>query len=232
MFQGQYFKLGLSASASVVLSYITNDLFAPSPQNMMYLMTFIAPACFAYVFAAFSMVEADNPYRRYPVSLHSVHDGDTLKLGLGGRVSSYRLRFIDTPELDQDGGEDAAAKLAQLVHGKYLEISFDESNQSSYNRNVCILYANGVNVGLEMLRRGYAWIDTRYYVAPEYQDAFNEGVRERRGIFKNVNESGSNMPTHPREFVNKKKDVVDLTNALDKFTNGNKAVRSLDANKL
>lgn len=146
-------------------------------------------------------VESDYSFdKRHAAKLISIHDGDSVKLNFHGRVESYRIQYMDTPELGQEDGEAAAAMLGVLLRFKYIEFSIPTKGGSkSYNRNICKIYANGKDVGLEMIKRGYAWIDVRYPVPPEYIHAFADSVKYKRGMFANKN------PVHPSLYRNKKK---------------------------
>jgi endonuclease YncB( thermonuclease family) len=90
-----------------------------------------------------------------------VADGDTLTL-LGADRASHRIRLdgIDAPERTQPFGQRARQSLAALAHGR--PALADCGKQDRYGRAVCRVTVDGVDVGLEQVRRGLAWHYTRY----------------------------------------------------------------------
>ena len=96
-----------------------------------------------------------------PAQAQTVVDGDTIKLN----GKAIRIHGIDAPELAQscDGwmaGQYAAGVLRGLVEGKTVAcvpIAIDR-----YGRTVATCYADGIDVGAEMVRQGMAWNFTRY----------------------------------------------------------------------
>ena len=194
---GRYLVAGLASIGSVIFAAFVIDFDSTSS-------TAILAGLPIVVFVATMMVMGvDNPYsyeKRYAAKLQSIHDGDTVKLDFHGRVEAYRIQYIDTPELDQEDGEACAAMLGALLRFKYLEFSLPSTGSTmTYDRTVCVLYGNGKNIGLEMVKRGYAWVDVRYETPPEYITAFADAVRNRKGIFKD------GYPVHPELHRDRKK---------------------------
>lgn len=85
-----------------------------------------------------------------------IADGDTLTI-LDGRRQRHRIRLdgIDAPERTQAYGRRARESLAALAHGR-LAVA-DCAKIDRYGRAVCRVTIDGVDVGLEQLRRGLAW---------------------------------------------------------------------------
>jgi endonuclease YncB( thermonuclease family) len=85
-----------------------------------------------------------------------IADGDTLTI-LDGRRQRHRIRLdgIDAPERTQAYGRRARESLAALAHGR-LAVA-DCAKIDRYGRAVCRVTVDGVDVGLEQLRRGLAW---------------------------------------------------------------------------
>lgn len=94
------------------------------------------------------------------VAVH-VSDGDTLIVeDETGFKTIIRLAGIDAPESDQEYGDASRETLATLVRGKILRV---ESNKiDRYGRTVGKITANGKDICLEMIRRGFAWHFKRY----------------------------------------------------------------------
>lgn len=100
----------------------------------------------------------------------SVYDGDTLRLAAGrsGKTVAIRIWGIDAPELKQTCargtepvacGKQARAELERIAAGKTLSC---EKKSQSYQRVVAVCFADGTDIGREMVRRGYAFAERRY----------------------------------------------------------------------
>lgn len=90
-----------------------------------------------------------------------VIDGDTLEL------DSQRIRIngIDAPEVGQKCGnwscdEAATDRLWALLAGAHVECSAHGSDR--YGRIIATCYANGVDVGAQLVSEGLAWAFVRY----------------------------------------------------------------------
>jgi endonuclease YncB( thermonuclease family) len=90
-----------------------------------------------------------------------ISDGDTLTL-LDANKTQYRIRLdgIDAPERTQPYGQRARQSLGALAHGRVA--SADCPKVDRYGRAVCRVIIDGVDVGLEQIRRGYAWHYVKY----------------------------------------------------------------------
>jgi endonuclease YncB( thermonuclease family) len=90
-----------------------------------------------------------------------VSDGDTLTL-LDANKAQHKIRLdgIDAPERTQPYGQRARQSLAALAHGRVA--SADCPKVDRYGRAVCRVTVDGVDVGLEQIRRGYAWHYVKY----------------------------------------------------------------------
>lgn len=93
-----------------------------------------------------------------------VADGDTLTL-LDSSKTQHRIRLdgIDAPERTQPYGQRARQSLAALAHGRAARADCPKIDR--YGRAVCRVIVDGVDLGLEQIRRGYAWHYVKY--APE-----------------------------------------------------------------
>jgi len=142
----------------------------------------------------------------------NVEDADTItlqrNLGAGpmksffsGRKSSQsmsvRLAGIDSPETaHQNRGAqpyaEAAKRIAQdmISRAKNVEVVFDESD-STYGRRVGVVYADGVNVNLELIKRGAAaYLPYRsnrkrpIYDTGEFEAAQESAYKSKRGMWR------------------------------------------------
>ena len=88
-------------------------------------------------------------------------DGDTLTLLDTSRVRHrIRLDGIDAPERSQPYGQRARESLEGLTHGRAARAVCTKTDR--YGRAVCSVTVDGVDVGLEQVRRGLAWHYVRY----------------------------------------------------------------------
>jgi endonuclease YncB( thermonuclease family) len=85
-----------------------------------------------------------------------IADGDTLTL-LGAGKTTHRIRIegIDAPERTQAYGQRARQSLADLLQGRTAHADCPKNDR--YGRAVCRVTVDGVDVGLEQIRRGLAW---------------------------------------------------------------------------
>ncbi len=119
-----------------------------------------------------------------------VVDGDTLEID--GTV--FRLNGIDAPEHGQQCGNwncgvDATETLVALVRNR--QIACDPISEDGYGRVIATCYADGIDIGAEMVDKGMAWAFLKYSDAYE-ADELN-AKSEEMGIW-----SGDYLP--PWEF--------------------------------
>lgn len=91
----------------------------------------------------------------------AVADGDTLTV-LTSDKQQHRIRIagIDAPEKGQPFGDRSRQNLAQLAYQKDAQLDCYKIDQ--YRRNVCRVFVEGRDVGLEQVRAGLAWWYRRY----------------------------------------------------------------------
>lgn len=89
--------------------------------------------------------------RRLPTSqpIYTI-DGDTLRMG----SERIRLRGIDTPELDEPGGQAARQRLEQLLQEGPIRIV--PHGQDVYGRTVADVFVDGRNVAEVLKSEGFA----------------------------------------------------------------------------
>lgn len=119
----------------------------------------------------------------------AVADGDTLTiLDVGKQQHRIRLDGIDAPEARQAFGDRSRQSLRELSHGRDA-VAFC-SKVDRYKRQVCRVTVDGLDVGLEQIRRGLAWHFVRYAneQRPEDRRAYADaevGAREaKRGLWR------------------------------------------------
>ncbi|CAK0771310.1 micrococcal nuclease [Gammaproteobacteria bacterium] len=136
---------------------------------------------------------ADDSYR---ATVIDVHDGDTITIDVNGKQSKVRLSKIDAPELKQDVGVSSQRFLSKLILGKSVWIN--EENTDIHGRILAsIKTSRGLDVGLEQVKKGFAWVYRRYSRDPLFVDAEDSAQARRIGLWSN------DKPIPPWEFRNK-----------------------------
>ena len=111
----------------------------------------------------------------------AVHDGDTVTL-LDGTQVQHRVRIagIDAPERGQPFGMSAKESLARLAHGRRVEAHCHKRDR--FGREVCNVFVEGRDVGLEQVRNGLAWWYREYAREQRLEDRTSyEAAEGRRG---------------------------------------------------
>lgn len=132
-----------------------------------------------------------------------VTDGDTVVIQPteGGQFYKCRLYGIDAPETrhgrkaGQPYGDEASKELKRLSLGQTVDVTL--TGQKTYNREVCRIEKDGVDINLEMVKLGYAWAYVQYLKRPHastYIDAEREARSNKLGLWHDSN------PTPPWEF--------------------------------
>ncbi len=115
-----------------------------------------------------------------------VHDGDTLTLRCGihtdrPRKVKVRLFGIDAPEMAQEPwGRRARDRLRELARG---QVTLEKRDKDSYGRVVGKVYKDGQDLGLILVREGYAAVYRRYNDEPAYLEAEEAARQKRLGIW-------------------------------------------------
>ena len=121
-----------------------------------------------------------------------VIDGDTIRVRLGDEAHLVRYIGIDAPETGEGYrpyewlGPEATDVNASLVAGGRVWLVGDVSDEDAYGRLLRYVWADGLLVNAEMVRRGYAEAkayppDTAYSALLE--DAEQEARAAKRGLW-------------------------------------------------
>lgn len=132
-----------------------------------------------------------------------VVDGDTITLMFAdGSQSQVRLAGIDAPERDQASGMEARSFLASLVIGKSIRVEFGKRDQ--YGRIVGKALLNARDIGLEMVRAGFAWHYRQYESEQSDEDwrLYAAAEAEARQAAKGLWNDSSPLP--PWDFRERK----------------------------
>jgi len=118
-----------------------------------------------------------------------VSDGDTITLLTSEhRQFKIRLSGIDAPEKKQAFGAFAKESLSRQVFGRPVIVEWTKTDR--YGRIVGKIEIGGVDVNLEQVREGSAWVYTQYLKElPEadrklYLEAEQEAKDEKRGLWR------------------------------------------------
>ncbi|MCY4046814.1 MAG: thermonuclease family protein [Candidatus Dadabacteria bacterium] len=149
-----------------------------------------------------------------------VIDGDTVRARDGrGRERLIRYEGIDCPE---DGGarfpsdppgRSATLANAGFVKGKKVEVRFGERRFDTYGRLLGFVFADGKNVGLELVRAGLATVfeaeGQDEALMEEMRSARRSAMAARRGIWG----GDGNFPPPPQNagFIIPQNRAADMT---------------------
>lgn len=110
-----------------------------------------------------------------------VTDGDTFCASLPDKnVVVVRLAGIDAPELNQPWGKVARSALIAMVVKRKISVT---RTGNSYNRIVAKVDRSGTDIAMVMLKMGLAWVDRKYSISEEYQNAEAEARTAKRGLW-------------------------------------------------
>lgn len=84
-----------------------------------------------------------------------VSDGDTLTVLVGVQQYRVRLQGIDAPESGQAFGSVSKQGLSSLAFGRSVQVEFRE--QDRYGRILGVVYVDGQDINLAMIKHGLAW---------------------------------------------------------------------------
>ena len=127
-----------------------------------------------------------------------VLDGDTIDVLTAEKVLiRVRLCQIDAPEKRQPFGNVSKQSLSDLVYG--MDAVIEDEGKDRYGRTIGCITANHVDVIREQLRRGMAWVFTRYAKDADLAGIEAEARSARRGLWADP------APTPPWQFRHPKK---------------------------
>lgn len=110
----------------------------------------------------------------------AVLDGDTLLVLKGNKQVKVRLADVDAPEKAQPYGVAAQKSLAELTMSKQIIVV--SRAVDDYGRLVATVYADGLDVSQEQVRRGLAW-EYRAITNRELVALQREAQQARRGLW-------------------------------------------------
>ena len=160
------------------------------------------PLAAAFGLALF-LAPAGEAARSIGGTVRRVLDGDTVIVQTSPRTRlRCRLLGIDAPEVThrrrgggmtpgQPYGPEAKRALEQWALRR--AVTAEVHGRDRYRRSLCILFAGGRNLNLDLVREGYAWADpSGWSSAPptlrrEVEAAAREARQARRGLWADPN---------------------------------------------
>ena len=127
-----------------------------------------------------------------------VLDGDTIKvLVAGNQLLRVRLNWIDAPEKSQAFGQRSKQHLSELVFGRQVELHTNGLDR--YGRTLAVVMLDGVDINLEQVRSGFAWV-LRQVISTEYllDDAVWDLDRSPGSLWKQIKNADAQTNAHGR----------------------------------
>lgn len=124
-------------------------------------------------------------------------DGDTFDLLTQEKNTiRFRMNGIDCPERKQDFYKVSKDALADFIFQKEIRIMVTGRDRNM--RTLAIVFCNGENINLEMIRNGYAWHYKKYSSDTVFSTAEKKARIDKKGLWK------MNNPVPPWEFRKRK----------------------------
>lgn len=126
-----------------------------------------------------------------------VSDGDTITI-LTSDKTQYKIRLndIDAPEKKQAFGNKSKDNLAKYIAGKTVKVEY--KTKDKYKRILGTIYYNNIDINLQQVKDGYAWVYKKYSKNQDYYNAEKVARENKKGLW--IDKS----PLEPWEFRKKK----------------------------
>ena len=105
-----------------------------------------------------------------------VVDGDTIDIGR----DRIRLNAVNAPERHEPGGRDATVALRSIIAGRPVRCVWDGTK--THRRYVAVCTVEGIDLGRELVRRGYAAACPRF--SRRYMGDERRAKGRRLGIWR------------------------------------------------
>lgn len=144
----------------------------------------------------------------------AISDGDTYTLLTSGNVQTkIRMNCIDAPESKQAFGTRSKQKLSELIFGK--EVTVTVVTTDKYGRTVGTTFVGTLDVNLELVKTGFAWVYDKYCKDAVYFDAQTSAKAAKLGLWIDPN------PVAPSDFRHVPNTGGAATDSEDCPTSGN-----------
>jgi endonuclease YncB( thermonuclease family) len=120
----------------------------------------------------------------YSGKILSVTDGDTFVMQMKEGNIRVRLEGIDAPENKQPFSHESKAFLEKYLH---KECRLQKTGVDRFGRTLGVLWVNGVNINLLMVKEGYAWHFKKYSKDGFLAEAEADARKNRKGLWKEQN---------------------------------------------
>lgn len=126
-----------------------------------------------------------------------IADGDTMTALCNNHEQvKIRLAEIDAPEKAQPFGQRSKQSLAEMCFNKSADIHVQTTDR--YHRSVARVICNGVDVNVEQVKRGMAWVYDQYVKDRMFYILQEEARQAHRGLWADPS------PTPPWEWRHSK----------------------------
>lgn len=113
----------------------------------------------------------------------SIIDGDTIKcFSNQNNLIKIRLANIDAPESKQPFGQASKKNLSNMIFGKNVEVF--STGQDKYGRIIGTIYYQNININLEQVTQGYAWVFREFCKERIYFNAEQNAKNNLRGLWQ------------------------------------------------
>lgn len=130
----------------------------------------------------------------------AVSDGDTIKLLTQDKVThKIRLLDIDAPEKSQPFGNKSKENLSKYIAGKTVTVKY--TNMDKYSRILGTIYLNNMDVNLQQIKDGYAWVYKQYSSNQIYYQEEKKAKDLKKGLWI------AKEPLAPWEYRKKRKSL-------------------------
>ncbi|RBQ30646.1 nuclease [Arcobacter sp. FW59] len=125
-----------------------------------------------------------------------VSDGDTITI-LTSDKTQYKIRLndIDAPEKKQAFGNKSKDNLAKYIAGKTVTVQY--KTKDKYKRILGTIYYNNIDINLQQVKDGYAWVYKKYSKNQDYYNAEKLARENKKGLWNDKS------PIAPWEFRKK-----------------------------
>lgn len=138
------------------------------------------------------------------VTILKVGSGDTLLVNDGVNKVVIRIIGIDTPEEKQPVYEESKKSLSDLVSGKKIVLRYSLHNlKDELGYFPARVFGGGRDVGLELLKNGYAWRNEKDKFFLEKKDDKEYAKSELQAQVAKIGIWQSEKPQKPRDFREK-----------------------------